>query len=330
MKEENRPTLSTAFCSKRILIVGDVMLDEYVWGKVRRISPEAPVPIVETYSQTYVPGGAANAAANVACLGGQALLSGVVGRDQSAEKLREALRQSGVNPEGLIVDEQRPTTTKTRIIAQNQQVVRVDSERRELLRIDLEDLLLQWIESRMAHAHALVLSDYDKGVISPKIAKRCIWLARQAGKPVIVDPKGAHYSKYRGATVLTPNIHDAERASKCEINSNADLRKVGQQLSKVLEGSALLITRGCQGMALFLNGIETLQVPAIARHVFDVTGAGDTVVSTLALALAAGISLEDAVELSNRAAGIAVSKFGTTPVTMGELLTNGIKWLLPK
>lgn len=308
------------FVGQTVLILGDVMLDEYIWGEVRRISPEAPVPVVELRRRTYVPGGAANTAANVVSLGGRARLGGVVGQDHQAKALDEALRQHGVDAEGLLVDDERPTTTKTRIVAHSQQVVRVDSEQSVPLRIELEDTLLRWAEKRLADADACVLSDYAKGVVSARLAERFIHMTRQAAKPVIVDPKGTNYTKYRGATVIAPNIHEAGQAVNREINSDADLLEAGRQLSDPLEGTALLITRGSQGMSLFLNGAQMAHIPATARHVFDVTGAGDTVVSTLALALAAGAGLEQAARLANRAAGVVVGKVGTATVTLDELL----------
>lgn len=312
--------LVTALSGRCILIVGDVMLDEYVWGEVRRISPEAPVPVVDARRRTYAAGGAANTAANVASLGGRALLGGVVGRDQQAEQLRQALRQHEVDAEGLIVDLDRPTTAKTRIVAQNQQVVRVDTEARIPLAVELEDALLEWVARRLSDADGCILSDYNKGVVSPRLAERFIQLAQKAGKPIVVDPKGTHYVKYRGATVVTPNTHEAEQALNRKINGHADLLEVGGQLSAILEGSALLVTRGPEGMSLFLNGALALHIPAVARNVFDVTGAGDTVVSILALALAAGATLEQAAYLANHAAGIVVGKFGTATVSIDELL----------
>lgn len=322
MKDKNPRDIVAAFPGKRVLIVGDVMLDEYIWGEVRRISPEAPVPVVETRRRTYVPGGAANTAANVVSLSGRALLAGVIGRDDQAQKLQEALRERGINSEGLVVDDTRPTTTKTRIVAHSQQVVRVDLEQRAPLRPELEDRLLLWVEKRLPDADACILSDYDKGVVSPRLAERFIRLAREAGKPIVVDPKGTNYAKYRGATVVTPNVHEAERALNREINGDADLLEVGRQLLELLEGSALLITRGPQGMSLFVNRARPVHIPAVARNVFDVTGAGDTVVSTLAMALASGATLEQAARLANQAAGIVVGKFGTATVTIEELMSN--------
>jgi rfaE bifunctional protein kinase chain/domain len=322
MKESPPADLLAAFASKRVLIVGDVMLDEYIWGEVERISPEAPVPVVEIRRQTCVPGGAANTAANVVSLGGQALLGGVVGRDQQADKLEQALRQRGVVAEGIVVDDGRPTTTKTRIVAHNQQVLRVDAERRAPLRIELENALLRWVEKRVTDADVCVLSDYAKGVVSTRLAECFIHMARQTSKPVIVDPKGTDYAKYRGATVVTPNVYEAQRATNHEINGAVDLLAVGQQLSDLLPGSALLITSGPQGMSLFQNGSRTVQIPATARNVFDVTGAGDTVVSMLALGLAAGATLEQAASMANCAAGIVVGKFGTEIVTLDEVLAS--------
>lgn len=312
------------FPGQRILIVGDVMLDEYIWGEMRRISPEAPVPIVEIRRRTYLPGGAANAAANVVSLEGQAWLGGIIGRDGPATLLCETLQQHGVDPEGLVIDAERPTTTKTRLVAHNQQVVRVDSEQRAPLRAELEDRLLRWVERRIGDAHACILSDYDKGVMSARLAEHCIRLARASGTPVIVDPKGINYAKYRGATVVTPNVYEAGRMLSRDIDGEADLPEVGRRLIELCDGGAVVLTRGPQGMSLFRHASEPVHIPALARHVFDVTGAGDTVVSALAMALAAGATLEQATYLANRAAGIVVGKFGTATLSMEELLSDEV------
>lgn len=322
MLYEELQRLSTAFPGKQVMVIGDIMLDEYIWGEVRRISPEAPVPVVEINHRTYVPGGAANTAMNIVSLSGEVLLGGVVGHDQQSERLRQELIQGSVNEEGLIVDRDRPTTTKTRVIAHTQQIVRLDSENRTSLPIHLEDKLAQWFEKRIDEADACALCDYDKGVLSPRLTERLIALARKAGKPVVVDPKGTNYIKYRGATVITPNVQEAEKASNCEIKEDTDLLCVGQELLRLLEGSAILITRGSRGMSLFLQGAQPIHIPAVARTVFDVTGAGDTVVGALTLALTAGASLEQATRLANRAAGIVVGKVGTATVTISELLQD--------
>jgi D-beta-D-heptose 7-phosphate kinase/D-beta-D-heptose 1-phosphate adenosyltransferase len=319
MKDRVLLELLDGFPGKRILVVGDVMLDEYLWGDVRRISPEAPVPVVAIQRQTYMGGGAANTAANIVSLGAEALLGGVVGRDPYAGKLREVLGQTGAIPAGLIEDAGRPTTTKTRIVAHSQQVVRVDREQAVPLPTHVEEALLGWVEEQIPSADACILSDYAKGVVSPRLAECLIRMARQARKPIVVDPKGTDYAKYRGATVVKPNVHEVERSLRQEIHNDPGLRKAGQVLLDLLGGAALLITRGPQGMSLFRDGEEPVDIPTFARNVYDVTGAGDTVVSTLALSLSAGATLEEAAHLANRAAGIVVGKVGTSTVTPAEL-----------
>jgi D-beta-D-heptose 7-phosphate kinase/D-beta-D-heptose 1-phosphate adenosyltransferase len=313
------PELLAEFSGRRVLVLGDVMLDEYIWGEVRRISPEAPVPVVEVRRRSFVPGGAANTAANVAALGGRPLLVSAVGRDHAASKLRELLTQHGTDPAGLCADADRSTTMKSRIVAHNQQVARLDVEEREPLSPALEDALLAAVHKHLPRAEACILSDYGKGVVTARVARECIRLARQAGRPVIVDPKGADYSKYRGATIVKPNLHEAERSAKVEITSEAALGEAAGRLLEVLGGSALLVTRGPDGMSLFRPGVAPWHVPAVVRNVFDVTGAGDTVAGTLAMGLAAGGALEPAIQLANRAASIVVGKVGTATVTCEEL-----------
>jgi D-beta-D-heptose 7-phosphate kinase/D-beta-D-heptose 1-phosphate adenosyltransferase len=312
----------SAFRDKRVLIVGDVILDEYIWGDVRRISPEAPVPVVEIRSRTYVPGGAANVAANVAALGGQALLGGVVGPDGAGQKLCEALRLSMVNAAGIIVDQARPTTTKTRIVAHSQQVVRADHEHRGPLAPAIEEALLDWTQNHLSTADVCVLSDYAKGVVSPRLARQVIESCQASGKPVIVDPKGSSFAKYQGATVVKPNAHEAEQFVKHEIHDEVSLVETGQRLVEMLAGTAVLITRGQKGMSLFRRDQPPFHVAAEARNVFDVTGAGDTVVGTLALCLTVPLDLSMAVRIANLAAGIAVTKVGTATLTPRELLTH--------
>ncbi len=311
-----------SFSGVPVLVVGDVMLDEYIWGEVRRISPEAPVPIVEVQRRTYVPGGAANAAANVAGLGAQALLAGVIGPDAPGQQLGISLRELGVSPEGLVTDAGRTTTTKTRIIAHIQQVARIDAENRHPLSAAAEERLLRWVAGCLPHVRGCLLSDYAKGVLASHVTLRIIQLARAAGRPVVVDPKGTDYSKYRGATVVKPNLHETERVLKREIHGEKDLLESGAQLMTVLSGTSILITRGPDGMTLFQEGAQPLHIRSAAQNVFDVTGAGDTVASTLAVALAAGARLDEAAEIANRAAGIVVGKVGTTAVTRDELLAE--------
>jgi len=320
MTQGGEDEIVSAFAGKCILIVGDVMLDEYVWGKVRRISPEAPVPVLDFTHRTCQPGGAANTAANVLSLGGRALLGGAVGADPQGKQLLDLLRAAGGDIQGLVVAEGHWTTTKTRLLAHNQQVVRVDYERPDPLPAAREDELLDWAQRQMHRIDACVLSDYAKGVVSPRLAERFIQLARENGKPVLVDPKGTNFTKYRGATLVKPNLHEVERFLNHEVKEEAALLEAGRRLVEVLEGSAVLITRGAEGMCLFRPDAPMVHIPSTAQAVFDVTGAGDTVAGTLALALAAGAELEPAARLANRAAGIVVGKVGTAQVTPQELL----------
>ncbi len=322
MTTVNEPEIVRAFAGKRVLIVGDVMLDEYVWGNVRRISPEAPVPVLDFTHRTRQPGGAANTAANVLSLGGRALLGGAVGDDEQGTLLLDLLRVAGGDVHGLVVAEGRRTTTKTRLIAHSQQVIRVDYEHAEPLPAAREDELLDWASRHMAEAHACVLSDYAKGVVSQRLAERFIGLARERGKPVLVDPKGTNFAKYRGATLVKPNLHEVERFLNQEIREEAAFIEAGRRLVDVLGGSAVLVTRGPEGMSLFRRDAPQVHIPSAAQAVYDVTGAGDTVVGTLALTLAVGAPLEQAAHLANRAAGIVVGKVGTAQVTPEELLNH--------
>jgi D-beta-D-heptose 7-phosphate kinase/D-beta-D-heptose 1-phosphate adenosyltransferase len=317
----NLQAILARFPSQRVLIAGDVMLDEYVWGEVRRISPEAPVPVVEIRRQSVLPGGAANTAMNVSRLGGRALLVGVVGGDSAAHALRDQLEQSGVDLQGLAEDATRLTTTKTRIIAHNQQIVRVDREQRLALSPQLEQQILKGAHDVLAGVGVCILSDYGKGMISARFAEQFIDLARRAGKAVLVDPKGADYTKYRGATIIKPNVHEAERFIQRDLTSEADLAECGRHMVEALDLGAVLLTRGAAGMSLFRPGVPAVHIPSVAKDVFDVTGAGDTVAGTVAMAVAAGASLEEAAHLANRAAGIVVGKVGTCPVTLTELQT---------
>jgi D-beta-D-heptose 7-phosphate kinase/D-beta-D-heptose 1-phosphate adenosyltransferase len=324
--------LLKSLAGKRVLVLGDVMLDEYIWGDVRRISPEAPVPVVAVRRRTSVPGGAGNAALNVASLGGRVTLAGVVGPDVSGEKLMSALRRAGVALEGMVQDPQRATTTKTRIVAHQQHVVRIDEEELTPLAAPLEDQLLGWLERQLSQADACLLADYAKGVVSARLAQGFIGLARQAGKPVVVDPKGIDYAKYRGATVVKPNIEEARLVFPQDARRDNGLLDLAGALLRLLNepgdgaqgvgpapATAVLLTRGAEGMSLFAPGTPPLHIPSAAREVFDVTGAGDTAAGTLALALAAGAPLALAAQLANHAAGIVVGKVGTAQATVAEL-----------
>jgi D-beta-D-heptose 7-phosphate kinase/D-beta-D-heptose 1-phosphate adenosyltransferase len=303
----------------RVVVLGDVMLDTYVWGNVSRISPEAPVPVFEVVERTHQPGGAANAAAGIAALGGSVEVGGVVGADPAADTLRGTLATCGVSGDGVIVDSERPTTTKTRFIATNQQVVRVDEEGRVPLRENTASELLEWARRRLTDAHAALLSDYGKGTVTPGVAGAFVAAAREAGIPVVVDPKGTDFAKYAGATVVTPNVREAREASRVRDADDAAFDEVAADLRDSLDGAALLVTRGAAGMRLYREAHPADDIPALAREVYDVTGAGDTVTATLAAALGRGVELADAVRLAAAAAAAAVGHIGAARVTPDEL-----------
>jgi rfaE bifunctional protein kinase chain/domain len=311
-------TLLCAMPGKTIVVLGDVILDEYVTGEVRGISAEAPVPVVDFRQRTFVPGGAANVAANLAAWGCRPLLAGVAGTDDAAQHL-SALQAAGVAGDGILLDPKRPTTVKTRILAQNQQIVRLDRESREPIPVELESQLLHWTESVLAKADACILADYGKGVVTPRIAVETIKFAKKAGVPVLVDPKSLDLEALQGATVVKPNKHEAERLVNAAIHNEASFITAGQDLARRLPGSSVVITRGPEGMSLFRQGHPTQHVVAAARIIFDVTGAGDTVISMLAAALAAQASLEEAMWLASHSAAVVVGKRGTATLTLPEL-----------
>lgn len=310
-----------SLAGRRLLVVGDVMLDEYLSGDARRVCPEAPVPVVEVATRWAVPGGAANAAANAAALGGRPVLGGVTGDDAAAEALAGAVRATGVDPDGLVRDPARPTTVKLRVLARGQQVLRADTESAAPVPPGAADLLAAWAGRAVAAADAVLLSDYGKGVFAAGLAARVIDAARAAGRPVVVDPKGADAGRYAGATVVKPNAGELADLTGRPVRTEREAAAAGVALAERLAGSAVLVTRGPDGMALFRAGHRPLGVPAAHRHrVFDVTGAGDTVAAALALALGAGLPVEAAARVANAAGGVAVSKVGTAVVTPDELL----------
>jgi rfaE bifunctional protein kinase chain/domain len=305
---------------RRVLVVGDVMLDEFLWGKVTRISPEAPVPVVEVESQTSHLGGAGNVARNIRALGGGAALAGVVGRDPAGDRVRQALAEAGIASILTPGEAGRPTTLKSRIVAHHQQVVRADRESSADIPAALERLIVERALPFLADGHALVISDYDKGVITAGLLRRLMPRARRRGLPVLVDPKLRHLSLYKGATLVTPNQREAEQAAGFAFRRPGDLEKAGPVLLRKLGCQAVLVTRGEHGMSLFERGQAPVHIETAAREVFDVTGAGDSVIATLALALAAGATLAEAATLANYAAGVVVGKLGTAVASPAELL----------
>ena len=312
--------LVKALAGRRVLIVGDVMLDEFVWGRVSRISPEAPVPVVEVTGRSDHVGGAGNVATNVRALGGEAVLAGVVGRDAAGTRVREALTAAGVADRLVDAGSARRTTLKTRIVAHGQQVVRADQEDTSELPRALENELVRAVRRELPASSALVVSDYQKGVVSAGLLRRLLPLARRHGVPVLVDPKPRHFRYYRGASVVTPNQLEAEQVTGLRLSVPAELAAAGRRMLSLLACRAVLVTRGEHGMSLFERGRPPLHVPAAAREVFDVTGAGDSVIAALALALAAGATLAEAAVLANAAASVVVGKLGTAQASPSELV----------
>jgi D-beta-D-heptose 7-phosphate kinase/D-beta-D-heptose 1-phosphate adenosyltransferase len=310
------------FAGRRILVLGDLMLDRYLWGRVDRISPEAPVPVVEVERESLTLGGAGNVAANLRALGAQPVLVGVVGEDDDGVRLMEALGARGVATRGIVRDPSRPTTVKTRIVAHAQQVVRADREVRTDLDGPALEGVLERIETEAAGCEGMVVSDYGKGVITLRTLERGLETARRHRLRVSVDPKEGHIDAYRGVSILTPNQHEAGYVQGRRIIDEASLMDVGWGLQKRLGAEAVLVTRGPEGMSLFEKGGRYTHLPTVARDVYDVTGAGDTVVSVVAVALAAGADYPTASFIANHAAGIVIREVGTATCTPAELLAS--------
>ncbi len=310
------------FTGLPILVAGDIMLDRFIVGRVSRISPEAPVPVVQFQSEHVRLGGAANVAHNIAALGGRVALVAIVGADEAANRLRDQLSAAGIAVAGLVEEAARPTTEKVRIVTdRNQQVARIDYERDDDVDGAAEESIVGRIAQLGREARALLVSDYLKGAVTRPIVEALLRIRESSGAPLIVDPKIPHLACYRGATLVTPNHHEAETATHRRIRTDEDACEAARDFRTRADCGAVLITRGEQGMWLSNAEIEGA-VPAIAREVSDVTGAGDTVAATLALALAAGATLAEAAVLANHAAGIVVGKFGPATLTIDELLMS--------
>ncbi len=303
----------------KILCLGDVMLDRYVYGSIDRISPEAPIPVMQLERQNEMLGGAGNVARNLSSLGVSTILISVVGGDAAGTRIKElSACLPGVSSE-LIADNKRQTTVKTRYVSGNQQMLRVDDESRAPIHEILIEQLLQKIKSHLPGCGTVILSDYAKGVLAPKLVVEIIKLARAERIPVLVDPKGADYAAYRGASILSPNLKELCQASGKNIKTDEDVKSVGGDLIRQLDLHGLLATRGKDGMTLILESGASQHFPAQAREVFDVSGAGDTSIAVLAAAVAARANFADAAYLANTAAGIVVGKLGTAVVQLSEL-----------
>jgi D-beta-D-heptose 7-phosphate kinase/D-beta-D-heptose 1-phosphate adenosyltransferase len=304
----------------RALVIGDLMLDEYLWGKTERISPEAPVQVVEVLREDLRLGGAGNVVNNLVALGCQVAVCSVIGADDNGTLLQHVFSGKGVDTTGVLEATGRRTSKKTRVIAAHQQIVRIDRESKEPVDDVDEERLVQFVTKAAGQYDVFVVSDYLKGVLTPRVLRAIIEAGTRAGIPVVVDPKGDDYGKYRGATILTPNRKEAEIASRIAIRDDVSLGQAAGRLLGDLELGALLITRSEAGMSLFTPAGAPLHIPTMAREVFDVTGAGDTVLAVLSLGLAAGLPLPDAARLANTAAGIVVGKLGTSTVSPAEIL----------
>ncbi len=311
--------LARRFAGRRIVVVGDLMRDRYISGRVRRVSPEAPVPVVEVDRTYERPGGAANVAANARSLGARTTLLGMIGHDQDGLRLREVLAEAGLASDTLVVAEDYPTTVKTRVVAHGQQIVRIDRESCEISPDRVADLLVDQF-SHVDSADVVVLSDYAKGVLSPSVCGTIIARCRERGIPVVVDPKGRDYQKYAGATAITPNQLEASQAIGVDVPGELCWDRLRSYFLGDLSLDAALVTRGEHGMTLLVPGQPSIDFPATARDVADVTGAGDTAVSVFALGVAGGGSFEDAAHVANVAAGVVVGKAGAAAITEEELL----------
>jgi len=302
------------FKKGKVLVVGDIMLDHFIWGQVDRISPEAPVPVVKVSSESYLLGGAANVYHNILKLGGEVTLCGIVGDDDSGLTLLGIIKENGGHTNGLFTLPDHPTTKKTRIVAHGQQVVRFDHEKFDPLSPEISNKILSFIEEKLDHTDCIVLSDYAKGLISPKFMEGFQAITRNHQINVIADPKIKHMGLFQGSTLITPNHLEASKFTGIEINGLPDIISAGKDLLNKLNCEAVLITRGEQGMSLFEREGKISHIPTMAKEVYDVTGAGDTVVAVLALSLAVGASFSEAAMLSNIAASAVVGIVGTATI----------------
>jgi len=313
--------LFNKFSNTGILVVGDLMVDQYIYGKVKRISPEAPVPVVEVNKETLLLGGAANVAHNVQSLGGKVFIAGTIGRDDIGKILTNKFREIGFNTDGIVVDGKRPTTVKTRVIAHSQQVVRFDREIKSDISRSTMSLILDYIKSCLPQIKGIIISDYCKGLITKGLIKKIIELAGPR-RFVTVDPKIGHFNYYKGVSLITPNINEASFGTGIDINDEKTLLEAGKLLLKKLQCKAVMITRGDEGMSLFEKNGKVSHIPTCAQEVYDVSGAGDTVIATLTLSHASGATLKDSAIIANHAAGVVVTKVGTAVVTQRDILKS--------
>ncbi len=303
----------------RILVIGDLILDEFIWGSVERISPEAPVPVVRVKSQSFMPGGASNVANNIRALGADVFMVGVAGSDLYGDILRQQLQDRGINIDGFITDSSRQTTIKTRVIAHNQQVVRIDKEDNHHVNGNILKKISSYALNKISEVDAIIIEDYGKGVVTPQLLNSVLKEAKKKKKIITIDPKDQHLSHYKKATSITPNKYELEKAANVKIKDSDGLKKAAYKLLKKLQLDSILVTLGEGGMCLFEKGGKTTKIPTMAQEVYDVSGAGDTVISTFTLALAAKANMRQAALMSNCAAGVVVGKMGVAICSAAEL-----------
>ncbi|MEW6008713.1 MAG: D-glycero-beta-D-manno-heptose-7-phosphate kinase [Candidatus Omnitrophota bacterium] len=311
------------FNKAKILVIGDLILDKFIWGEVERISPEAPVPVVVQNRQSFMPGGASNVANNLSSLEAkEVFMVGVIGADSEGAKLKQELARRGVNTSGIFSEHGRPTTLKTRIVAHHQQVVRLDYEKTEPIRKSTVKAIVNFTKRHLKDVDAIIIEDYGKGVICSEVLGPIISLAKREKKIITVDPKEDHFKYYHNVTAITPNLKEACIASGWKIKENSDITKMGKYMMPQFNLSALLITMGERGMRLFERNGKVHHIDTVAQEVFDVSGAGDTVIGAFTLSLAAGADFLAASHISNICAGIVVGKVGVATASREELLTR--------
>jgi D-glycero-beta-D-manno-heptose-7-phosphate kinase len=313
-------TIQKSFAGKRIAVIGDLMLDRYFWGKVTRISPEAPVPIVEIEEDSTRLGGAANVANNIASLGGVPVMIGVVGKDTGAELLRNLMTEKGFPIDGIVVDNSRPTTMKTRVIAHGQHVVRIDQEEKVDLNTDVRSQVYSNLKNHIDSLDGIILEDYNKGVLTKDLILSVVRLAKDKKKIIAVDPKFNNFFEYQGVTIFKPNRKEAEEALGRRLHSLTDMETAARELLTKLNAENILLTLGENGMILLEHNGSLAHVETKARHVADVSGAGDTVIATLTMAMVAGASMRESAALANYAGGIVCGEVGIVPIEKGFLI----------
>jgi len=321
ISEQRLHNLFNNFQGKTIAVIGDLMLDSYIWGKVNRISPEAPVPVVDVEHEHVRLGGAANVAHNIKSLGGKPILVGVLGDDSSGKKLLNIIRENDFPAEGIIVDKSRPTTVKTRIIAHNQHVARIDRESRSEISTAIQDQVFDTLRRNIDSIDGIVIEDYNKGVVVQSLIKHTVALANEHRKPITVDPKFNNFFEFTNVTLFKPNRNEVEEVLGLRMNDEQQVVEAGRQILKRLQASGVLLTRGEQGMSLFEKDGSITHETTKARSVADVSGAGDTVIATLTMALVAGATLKEAATLANIAGGIVCGYVGIVPINKAELVS---------